>query len=154
MGVGSEIVESLGAYFKAQVWNAIIVVALYIAIFGATGVPWWLLTGLVAGLLNLVPHLGPLAALGLGLLVKWLSSTDDLMPLVWIGAGWLVIQTLDGFVLSPRAAGRAGVNPWLAIAITIGAAIVFGPVGMLLAVPVVAVGLVIYRAVERGRRTG
>jgi predicted PurR-regulated permease PerM len=73
------------------------------------------------------------------------------MPLVWIGVVWLIIQTIDGFILTPRAAGRAGVNPFLAIAITIAAAFMFGPLGMLLAVPAVAVVLIILRAVQRSR---
>jgi AI-2 transport protein TqsA len=148
MGVVSDVASALGAYLKAQVWNAIIVVALYVTGFALTGVPWWLLTGIIAGLLNLIPHLGPLLALALPLLLKWLSS-DNLMDLVWIGVLWLAIQTIDGFVLSPRAAGRAGVNPFFAILITIAAAFAFGPLGMLLAVPIVAVVLIISRALLR-----
>ena len=147
MGVGSEIVRSLGAYLKAQLWNALIVTGMYVAGFALTGVPWWPVVGVVAGLLNLFPHLGPLLSLALPLIVKWLS-TDDLMQVVWIGVVWLVIQAIDGFVLSPRAAGRAGVNPFLAIAITIGAGFVFGPVGMLLAIPVLAIVLIVLRAVR------
>jgi len=150
MGVASEVASSLGAYLKAQAWNALIVIALYTIGFALTGVPWWPLTGPLAGVLNLIPHLGPLLALAIPLLVKWLTS-DQLMPLVWIGVVWLVIQTLDGFVLSPRAAGRAGVNPFVAIAITIAAAFLFGPLGMILAVPAVAVILIIFRAVQRSR---
>jgi predicted PurR-regulated permease PerM len=150
MGLASEIASSLGAYVKAQAWNAVIVIVLYTVGFALTGVPWWLLIGPLAGVLNLVPHLGPLLALGLPLLIKWIS-TDDLMPLVWIGVVWLIIQTVDGFILSPRAAGRAGVNPFLAIAITIAAAFLFGPLGMLLAVPAVAVLLIVLRAVQRSR---
>jgi predicted PurR-regulated permease PerM len=150
MGVATEIVSALGAYLKAQAWNAVIVIVLYTAGFAITGVPWWLLIGPVAGVLNLIPHFGPLLALGLPLFVKWIS-TDDLMPLIWIGVLWLIIQTIDGFVLTPRAAGRAGVNPFLAILITIVAAFMFGPLGMLLAVPAVAVILVVFHAVQRTR---
>jgi AI-2 transport protein TqsA len=150
MSVASEVVTALTEYLKAQVWNAGIVLALYIAGFALTGVPWWLLTGILAGLLNLIPHLGPLLALALPLLLKWLS-TGGLMPLVWIGLLWLAIQTIDGFVLSPRAAGRAGVNPLLAIFITIVAAFAFGPLGMFLAVPVVAVTLIVLRAIRTAR---
>jgi predicted PurR-regulated permease PerM len=147
MGVGSEIVRSLGAYLKAQLWNALIVTAMYVVGFALTGVPWWFLIGILSGLLNLFPHLGPLFSLALPLIVKWLS-TDELMPVVWVGVVWLVIQTIDGFVLSPHAAGRAGVNPFLAILITIGAGFVFGPIGMLLAIPVLAIVLIVLRAVR------
>lgn len=150
MSIAADIVTSLGAWLKAQAQNALIVTAMYVLGFAVLGVPWWLLTGLIAGALNLVPHLGPLLALGLALFVKW-ASTDDWIPLLWICGVWLAIQTIEGFILSPRAAGRAGVNPFYAILLTIAGGILFGPPGMLLAVPLTAVTLVVVRAV---RRTG
>ncbi len=149
MSTAREIFSSLGAYLKAQLQNAIVLVLLFVVAFAITGVPWWPLTGLLCGLVNLIPHLGPVVALGLALLFKYAVSTTDLVPLIYVGAAWLVIQIVDGFVLSPRAAGRAGVNPFLSILITLAAGLLFGPIGMLVAVPIVAVILVIMRAVRK-----
>jgi predicted PurR-regulated permease PerM len=56
---------------------------------------------------------------------------------------------IDGFFLSPRAARHAGVNPVLSILITIAAGFLFGPLGVILAVPVVAVILIISRAARQ-----
>jgi predicted PurR-regulated permease PerM len=151
VAVHREVARSLAAYLKAQIQNAVIVMGLYIIAFAITGVPWWVLTGFLCGLLNLVPSIGSILALGLALFAKWLVA-DDWLPLVYVGCAWLVIQIIDGFVLSPRAAGRAGVNPFLSILITLLAGLLLGPIGMLLAVPVVAVGLVIYRATRGGVR--
>jgi predicted PurR-regulated permease PerM len=148
MATGSRILESLGAYIKAQFQNAIIVIVLYIAGFAITGVPWWLLTGFVCGVVNLIPHLGPIITLFLAVLLKWFV-TDDWVQIAYVAGVWLLIQIVDGFILSPRAAGRAGVNPFLSILITLAAGFLFGPIGMILAVPVVAVVLVILRATRR-----
>jgi predicted PurR-regulated permease PerM len=145
-----EILSSLGAYLKAQAQNAVLVIALYIVGFAITGVPWWGITGLLSGLVNLIPHLGPLIALAVPLLPLWLA-TNDWLRLAYVGLVWLVIQIVDGFVLSPRAAGRAGVNPLLAILITIVAGFMFGPVGLLFAVPAVAIIMVVVRALNRTR---
>jgi predicted PurR-regulated permease PerM len=147
MGVGPQIAGSLGAYLKAQIQNAGIVVCLYIAAFAVTGVPWWLLTGLLCGVLNVVPNLGPVLALSLALLLKWFAG-GGWIEVAYTAGAWLAIQLIDGFFLSPRAAGRAGVNPFLSILITIAGAVLFGPIGMLLAVPVVAVALVVRRALR------
>ena len=146
--VANDVLRSLLAYLKAQFWNALIVLALYIGGFALAGVPWWFLTGFLAGVINLVPHFGPVLALVCPLFLTWLS-TGTSISLLWIGLVWLLIQIIDGFVLGPRAASRAGVNPFLAIVITIIAAFIFGPVGMLLAVPIVSIILVISRAVGR-----
>jgi predicted PurR-regulated permease PerM len=148
VSVHREIGRSLGAYVQAQLQNALITIGLFIVGFAVTGVPWWALTGFVCGVVNLVPHLGPVIALLLGLYVRWLT-TDDWVKLAYVGAAWLAIQVIDGFVLSPRAAGRAGVNPFLSIVITLVAGMMFGPIGMILAVPIVAVILIVWRATRK-----
>src|SRR5581483_4720817 len=114
------IVQALGAYLKAQIQNAAIVLALYVIGFAVAGVPWWGLTGLFCGFLQLIPHLGLLVALALALLLKGLAGGDWLQLLAVFGV-WLGIQIVDGFVLSPRAAGRAGVHPVAGILITLAA---------------------------------
>jgi predicted PurR-regulated permease PerM len=74
----------------------------------------------------------------------------------WLGpamaAGvWLAIQIVDGFVLQPRAAARSGVHPLLSIPLVLVAAIFFGPLGAILAVPAVAVLLIVWKASRRSR---
>ena len=145
MAVASDVFRALGAYLKAQVQNAFIVIALYIVGFAVAGVPWWLLTGILCGILQLIPYLGSVIALGVGLLLKGVVASDW-TQLLYVFGVWLVIQIADGFILSPRAAGRAGVHPFLAILITIAAGLLFGPLGIMFAVPVVAILLVIARA--------
>ncbi|HUS05514.1 MAG TPA: AI-2E family transporter [Bryobacteraceae bacterium] len=149
MGVGSQIVSSLGAYVKAQFQNAIILILLYVAGFAIAGVPWWLLTGILCGLLNLIPQVGSILALGLALLLQFLFR-EGWEPLAYAGIVWLVIQVVDGFVLSPRAAGRSGVNPFASIILVLVAGFCFGPLGMILAVPVAAVLLIVIRAMRSG----
>jgi predicted PurR-regulated permease PerM len=148
MGTVRAVVRALGAYLKAQVQNAAIVIALYIIGFAVTGVPWWGLAGLLCGLLQLIPHLGSLVALGIALLLRGLASGDWLQLLSVFGV-WMAIQIVDGFVLAPRAAGRAGIQPVPAILITLAAGLWLGPLGVIFAVPVVAVILIVMRAARQ-----
>jgi predicted PurR-regulated permease PerM len=143
------IVQALGAYLKAQVQNAGILIGLYLVGFAVLGVPWWGLTGLLCGLLQLIPHLGSLIALGIALLLKGLAGGGWLQLLAVFGA-WLAIQFIDGFILAPRAAGRAGIHPVAAILITLAAGIWLGPLGVIFAIPVVTVILIVARAVRHG----
>lgn len=147
MGTVRAIVQALRAYLTAQFQNALILIALYIIGFAVTGVPWWVLVGLICGLLQMIPHLGSLIALVLALLLRGLASGDWLQMLAVFGV-WLAIQIVDGFVLTPRAAGRAGVHPIPAILLTLAAGIWLGPLGVIFAVPAVAVILIIARAVR------
>ncbi len=147
MSAGSQIANSLRAYLKATVQNAIVTTLLFVAGFAIAGVPWWPLTGFICGVLNLVPQLGPVLALGLALLIEYFA-TDNWIQLAIVGGIWLVIQIIDGFVLSPRAASRSGVNPLLSIFLVLIAGFFFGPIGMILVVPVTAVALIVIKAVR------
>jgi predicted PurR-regulated permease PerM len=149
MGTGRRIAASLGAYVKAVALNAVIVTLLFVVGFAIAGVPWWLLVGLLCGLLNAVPQIGGLLSLALVMLVT-LLFTSGWATMAYAGIAWVVIQGIEGFVLSPRAAGRSGVPPLFSIVLVVVAGLVLGPIGAILAVPVVAVILVIYRA-SRGR---
>jgi len=103
------------------------------------GLPSAALWGLMAGLLNFLPFVGPLVTLTVITGVAVLSATTwfDLLapPLVYA-----VINTAEGSLVSPKLLGRQlTLNP---IAIFI--AVLFwtwawGPVGALIAVPVLAV---------------
>jgi predicted PurR-regulated permease PerM len=148
MAVARRIGSSLGAYVRTSFQNALIVALLFCAGFAIAGVPWWLVTGLLCGLLNAIPQIGGVLALALVLLVE-LFFTDNWVGMAYAGAVWLVVQIIEGFVLSPRAAGRAGVHPIASIFIVLIAAIVFGPIGAIFAVPVVAVLLIIWRATRQ-----
>jgi predicted PurR-regulated permease PerM len=151
MGVGADIRRSLGAWLKASLQNAVITVLLFCAGFAIAGVPWWLLSGAICGVVNLVPYLGPVLALGLGLLIEFLA-TANWTALAAVAGVWLTVQIIDGFILSPRAAGRSGVNPLLSIVLVLVAGLIFGPLGMILVVPVVAVLLILMRAVRKQGR--
>jgi predicted PurR-regulated permease PerM len=103
---------------------------------------------LACGALNLIPQIGSVLALALVLLVQ-LFADRGTVGMIAAGALWLAVQVVEGFILGPRAAGRAGVNPLFSIVLVLLAGIVLGPVGAILVVPVVAVLLIVWKA---GRR--
>jgi predicted PurR-regulated permease PerM len=142
------IATSLGTYLRAVLRNAVIVTLLYMIGFAIADVPGWLILGLLCGLLNVIPQIGSVIALGLVALVQFLAGAG--WPgLIKAGLVWLLVQAIEGFVLSPMAAGRAGVNPLVSILLVILAGIALGPLGAILVIPVVAVMLVVWRAVRR-----
>lgn len=148
MSVATDVGRALSDYLRAVLRNAVISTLLFIAGFAIAGVPWWLLTGLLAGILNQVPWLGAIVSLLLTFLVL-LFADATMYTMAAAGAVWLVVQIVESFVLSPMAAGKAGVPPLLSIALVLIAGFVFGPVGIVLVVPVAAVLFVIARTARR-----
>jgi predicted PurR-regulated permease PerM len=148
MGTVRRIGVSLGAYLKAVALNALIVSLLFVVGFAIAGVPWWLLVGVLCGLLNAVPQIGGLLSLTLVVLVT-LFFTPGWTTMAYAGIVWVVIQGIEGFVLSPRAAGRAGVSPIFSIFLVLVVGFALGPVAAIVAVPVAAVLLIVWRAARR-----
>jgi predicted PurR-regulated permease PerM len=95
--------------------------------------------GIVAGLLNVIPYLGSAFALVAGLLMSLLDGWH-LWQLVGVVLAYTAVQTLEGFVITPRVVGQTvGVSEiWVLVALFVGAEL-FGFLGVLLAVPAAAV---------------
>jgi predicted PurR-regulated permease PerM len=107
------------------------------------GVPLALVLGLVAGLTNFVPYLGPilgfLPALALALVQ---SSTMA----VWVFGLYVGVQMVESYLLTPLIQERA---VWLPPAVTISAQVILGVtlgwLGLLLATPITAAIVVLIK---------
>ncbi len=144
-----EVGATLAAYVWGQLVIAVILTGLYAAGFAMVGLPFWFLLAPVCGFLNLVPHFGPAVALGIGLVVA-LAARLDWTHLAALVGVYVMVFTLEGYVLTPRILGRRlHVRPlYVFLAILAGGAM-FGFPGLLLAAPVVAVVAAIYRYFQR-----
>jgi predicted PurR-regulated permease PerM len=127
----------------------LILSALYSLALLAVGVDLSVLLGMISGTLEIIPYLGFIVGLSFSLLMTTLQFQDILHPLSVLIL-FSVIQTAQGFFISPKVIGRqVGIHPLVVIAaITIGGDL-FGLVGVLLAIPCAAVLLVVLKALVR-----
>ena len=96
--------------------------------------------GMAAGMLNFIPYLGSAFALGAGVLMSLLDGWHG-WQLVGVVLAYTAIQTLEGFVITPRIVGQTvGLSEiWVLVALFVGGEKVFGFLGVILAVPAAAV---------------
>ena len=138
----NEVETRLGLWVRGQL-------ILMAAIFGMTtvayfllGLPNALLLGLIAGLAEIIPIVGPLLGAIPALLVAAVTGQIELVVLV--GVVYVVIQVLEGNVLVPMVMkSTIGVPPFLVVVSLVVGAAAAGLVGALLAVPLVAALVVI-----------
>ncbi len=127
-------------FFRGRLIVCLIVGALTGIGWTVVGVPYSLLLGLLAGMLNLVPFMS-LLALPPALLFAYLGAVEVGVPWVWpvilTMVVYMIVQTIESFLLSPAIEGQAsGLHPLtIVIALLIGAQMA-GLLGMLLAIPV------------------
>lgn len=104
------------------------------------GVPFPIPLGVITALLSFIPNIGPIIAGGLAVLIALSQSPTQAVYVLLL---YLVAQNLDGFLITPLIQQRTvSLAPVLLIAAQILFAVVFGFLGLLLAVPLVAVVLV------------
>ena len=126
----------LGAFVRGQLLLIAFVATVLSLSFWAIGLPFWLLLGVFAGIVEIVPVIGPIVAgalaIGVGLTVSWHVA---------LGAGLvvLVVRQLEDYVVIPRVMGHVtGLSPLLVLVSVTAVGLLFGAFYVLLAIPFVA----------------
>jgi len=110
------------------------------------GTPGWLALGLLMGVMEMIPYIGPVIA---GIPAVLLSLQGGLMQGIWALIVLLIVQQVEGGVLSPQLlSGATRLHPLMVLAAISAGGILSGAWGMLLAIPLV----VSVRGAARGLR--
>jgi predicted PurR-regulated permease PerM len=136
--VGRQLGTAVGGFLRGQLFVALIVGVMSAFGLWLVGVPFWLLIGLIAGFLNIIPMIGPWVGGALGVLVA--LATRDLQTALWAALVAVTVQQVDNNFVSP-AVLRATVrlHPASIILGLVAGAAVGGFWGILMAVPAMAV---------------
>ena len=151
--VGGEVGGALGSFVRGQLLVAVIVgVASSIGMW-IIDLPFWLLIGILAGFLNLIPFLGPVVGGALAVLVALLNG--DPWQAVWAVVIFVIIQQIDNHVITPMIQRtRVQLSPLvIVLALVIGGSLA-GLLGVLVAVPVTAAIRILVGHVWRTRVLG
>jgi predicted PurR-regulated permease PerM len=142
----------LGAYVRGQLVLIVLVGTVLSIAFWAIGLPYWLLVGAYAGIVEIIPVVGPLvagaAAVGVGLSVSWQHA---------LAAGLIVlaVRLAEDYVVIPRVLGHAvGLSPLLVLVAVAATALLFGEVTVLLAIPLAAVVSTLFDVLMLNRDPG
>ena len=132
-----ELYGTVQRWFLGQLVSMTIIGVLFTVSLAVIGVPYALLLGLLSGLLAFVPYVGPLVSVIPPILLA-LVSTEPLDAL-WVIAAYAVIQAIEGNLIQPVVMSRAvELHPAVVVFALLVMGTLFGFVGVLLAVPLVA----------------
>jgi predicted PurR-regulated permease PerM len=139
----------LGAFVRGQLLLIAFVATVLSISFWAIGVPFWLLLGIFAGVVEIVPVIGPLAAgvvaVGVGLTASWHVA-------LFAGIAVLVVRQFEDYVVIPRVMGHAvGISPLLVLISVTAVGLLFGGFYVLLATPFVAVLVTLVDVIVRDK---
>ena len=131
-----DINHQISGFLRVQVLTSSLVGVLTALALWYFGMNQYIIWGVLAGIFNSIPYLGPLVVTG-GLGIVAFMQFDDLLHTSYICAATLAITTLEGWLLTPALMSRAAqMNP---VAIFVGLLFwswVWGVWGTILAVPI------------------
>jgi predicted PurR-regulated permease PerM len=130
--------RAIGGFFRGQLLVALIVgVMVSIGLF-AIDLPFWLLIGMVAGIFNIIPLIGPWVGAVPGVIIA--LTTRDVTTAVWVAVIMLVAQQIDNHFISPIVMQRVvKLHPAAVMMALLAGGTIGGFFGLLLAVPTAAV---------------
>lgn len=139
----------LGQYLRGQLLVMLALAAYYSVALALCGFDLAVPIGVFTGLAVCVPYLG----FGLGLVLALLAAAlqfASLQGVLLVGLVFGFGQLIEGFFLTPRLVGeRIGLSPLMVIFALLAFGHLFGFVGVLVALPVSAVGVVAARRLRQ-----
>ncbi|GGJ83842.1 UPF0118 membrane protein YrrI [Lentibacillus kapialis] len=129
--------EGLGSYIRGQLIVCLFVAGASFTLFKLLDIPYTLLLSITMGLTNIIPYFGPI--IGAIPAIAITAPVSGKLVLIVL-AGIFAIQVIDGNLLSPYIVGRSiNIHPIAIIFVLLLGGQLNGVIGMILAVPVLAV---------------
>ncbi len=152
----------LNAYIRGQVLLVLIMSTASFIILTILGVRYSLILGIMTGVLELVPFVGPYLAISICSLVAYFQphgnfGLSQVGLVIAAAVALFTLRQIEDYVVIPNIIGKIVELPaLLVIFTTIAGAALLGPMGLLLGVPIVAViriivGYLYYKLVDADR---
>lgn len=133
------------SFFRGQILLSLVVGTAIWTGLTVIGVPGALTLGIIAGVLEVIPNLGPILAMIPALLLALIQGStaypemSNLSIMLFTLALYVVVQQLENYILVPRIlGGSVGVHPALILVGVTVFTIQFGILGAFLATPILA----------------
>lgn len=146
-----EFAESMVAFFRGQMLICMVMGILFAIGFTISGVNFGIGLGLLIGATNLIPYLGTIIGLSTVLPIAYFQPDGGWVTVLMALSVFGIVQVLEGYVLTPKIMGKqTGLHPLtIIIAIFFWGVALGGLLGMILAIPLTAFFVVIWRLAKQ-----
>lgn len=136
----ADIDQQLGDYLRSRLVETVALSILFIIGYWLLGLRFAILLGVIAGLANLIPYLGPLIGAIPAIIVVFIDP--------YLNTGWsllavviltLIVQIIDNAIITPLIIGKSvDLGPVTTIVVILLGEQLLGLLGLLMAVPIAA----------------
>lgn len=139
MVVSRRLAHAIGGYFRGQLAVAMVVGTMASVGMLIIDLPFWLIVGMVAGIFNMIPLIGPWVGAVPGIVIA-LTTGGGLSKAIAVAVVMAVVQQIDNHFISPIVMQRAvKLHPAAVMLALLAGGTLGGFFGLLLAVPTTAV---------------
>jgi predicted PurR-regulated permease PerM len=129
--------DVLSAYIRGQLLLVLFVGGMATIALLIIGVPFALVLGLIAGMFEMLPFVGPILGAVPAVLVALLTDPGSA---IWVAVSFFAIQQVENLILVPRISGESvKLHPAMVMVVLVIGNELAGFLGMLVAVPITAV---------------
>jgi predicted PurR-regulated permease PerM len=137
--VGRRLARAIGGFFRGQIVVACIVGALVSIGLFLIDLPFWLLVGMIAGLFNMIPLIGPYIGAIPGIIIA-LTTGGGTGKAIGVVAVMVLAQQIDNHFITPNVMQRVvKLHPAAVMLALLAGGTIGGFFGLLMAVPAAAV---------------
>ena len=132
--LAGELDKCFSGYIRGQALDGLIIGVVSTIVLQLIGMPYAIIIGLVVGVGNLIPYVGPILGYGMIILINLVNYNPKMMIIGLLTL--LILMFLDGNLVNPKLLANAiHVHPLLVVAALLAGGAMGGVLGMLLAVP-------------------
>jgi predicted PurR-regulated permease PerM len=125
--------DSLGGYIRGQLIVSVFVAFTTYIIFNILNLEYALLLSIIMGITNIIPYFGPIIG---AIPAVTIAAADSGQLVLFVIIGVLIIQIIEGNLLSPYIVGKSiKMHPALIIFVLLLGSELFGFIGLIIAVP-------------------
>ncbi len=149
LGIISKLVDMVQSYFLGLFLVIGILFILNSIALSIIGIKFAIFWAALAAVLALLPYIGTLLG-GLLPFVYSISTSDNFIQPVSVVIVFIVIQQLEGNLITPKIIGdKVGVNPLVSIIAILLMGMLWGIFGVILAIPILAIGKILLESSEK-----
>ena len=138
MVVARRLSTAIGGYFRGQLAVAFVVGTMSSIGMLIIDLPFWLIVGMVAGLFNMIPLIGPWVGAVPGIIIA-ITTGGGLSQAIGVAVTMAIVQQIDNHFISPIVMQRAvKLHPAVVMLALLAGGTLGGFFGLLLAVPAAA----------------
>lgn len=124
----------VGAFLKGQIISSLILGAIYWVVFLLIGLEYASIIAIAAGILCIIPYIGPFIVFFPGLFV---ASQDSTSMLIKFLVAWFAVQLLHGDLVVPKVMGnRLMIHPITILVVLLVMGDLLGIVGVVFGIPI------------------